>query len=204
MDAGARRRRRLPSTFAVPVTDIAVDPNDSTGASIYITFGGMLNDARRVWRYNGSTWASASGTGATGLLDVQFGAVACDPDNPTHVYAGADIGVAEHELGRHVAGVLRGLPDVFVMDLKTVKLSHGVRVLRASTHGRGSSSAHSTRLRRNRALRSCTQLDEAGSHDQRATRPRRPGRDRAALARAGHQGRHPGRDGQLPFALGST
>ena len=83
----------LPSTFAVPVTDIAVDPNDSTGASIYITFGGMLNDARRVWRYNGSTWASASGTGATGLLDVQFGAVACDPDNPTHVYAGADIGV---------------------------------------------------------------------------------------------------------------
>ncbi len=128
----------MPSTFAVPVTDMAVDPNDSAGASIYITFGGMLNDARRVWRYNGSTWASASGTGATGLLDVQFGAVACDADNPTHVYAGADIGVwRSTNSGATWQVFSEGLPDVFVMDLKTVKLSNGVRLLRASTHGRG-------------------------------------------------------------------
>lgn len=128
----------LPSTFAVPVTDIAVDPNDATGASIYITFGGMLNDARRVWRYDGSTWASASGTGATGLLDVQFGAVVCNPDNPTHVYVGADIGVWQStNSGTTWQVFAEGLPDVFVMDLKTVKLSNGVRVLRASTHGRG-------------------------------------------------------------------
>lgn len=128
----------LPSTFAVPVTDIAVDPSDTTGSSIYITFGGALGDARRVWRYDGSTWSNASGSGTTGLLDVQFGAVVCDPDTVGHVYAGADIGIWHStDSGATWSVFSDGFPDVFVMDMKTVLLSNGVRLLRASTHGRG-------------------------------------------------------------------
>ncbi len=128
----------LPSTFAVPVTDIAVDPTDTTGSSIYITFGGALGDARRVWHYDGTNWTNASGSGATGLLDVQFGAVICDPDNAGHLYAGADIGIwRSTDSGATWSVFSDGFPDVFVMDMKSVLLSNGVRLLRASTHGRG-------------------------------------------------------------------
>ena len=99
----------LPSTFAVPVTDIAVDPNDSTGASIYITFGGMLNDARRVWRYNGSTWASASGTRRDRPARRAVRRRRLRSRQPdTRLRRRRHRRVAEHELGRHLAGVLRG------------------------------------------------------------------------------------------------
>lgn len=52
----------LPAFHQVPVTDIAVDPNDPGGNSIYITLGGM-GDYRRVWRFDGTTnkWEQRSG-----------------------------------------------------------------------------------------------------------------------------------------------
>ncbi|MCB0596422.1 MAG: RICIN domain-containing protein [Lewinellaceae bacterium] len=52
----------LPAFHQVPVTDIAIDPNDPNGNSIYITLGGM-GDYRRVWRFDGATnkWEQRSG-----------------------------------------------------------------------------------------------------------------------------------------------
>jgi hypothetical protein len=120
-----------------PITDIAVDPADATGNSIYITFGGF-NDWRHVWHFDGNQWQHRSGPSdghINSVLDVQHNAVIVDPQNPNHVYVGADIGI-----WRSVDGGLNwqpfseGLPDASVMDLK---LHNNRRLLRASTHGRG-------------------------------------------------------------------
>ena len=116
------------------ITDIAVDPADSTGNSIYITLGGQ-GDARHVWRFNGTQWQSRSGSGATGLIDVEHNALLVDPSNTSHVYAGADIGVWKStDAGVTWSLLQNGLPDAPVFDLQ---LHQGMRLLRASLHGRG-------------------------------------------------------------------
>lgn len=130
----------LPGTFALPVTDIAVDPADASGDSVYVTFGGMANDYRRVWHYDGTQWQQRSGPAANdpaSLLDVQFNAIVVNPDNSAHIYAGADIGVwRSTDGGVNWSTFSEGLPDAFVMDLKIVRLTTGLRLLRAATHGR--------------------------------------------------------------------
>jgi len=119
------------------VTDIAVDPADTSGDSIYITFGGS-GDYRHVWHFDASSWTQRSGPSAgagTSLLDVQHTAIACDPGNPSHVFAGADIGVwRSTDGGTSWEPFSEGLPDAGVMDLK---VHEGRRLLRVSTHGRG-------------------------------------------------------------------
>jgi hypothetical protein len=124
-----------------PVTDIAIDPADSSGNSIYITFGGngdfLLGDYRHVWHFNGTRWQQRSGPQADALarlLDVQVNAIAVDPANPSHLYVGADIGIwRSTDSGGTWSTFSRGLPDVAVIDLA---LHHDRRLLRASTHGR--------------------------------------------------------------------
>lgn len=122
--------------LAGPITDLAVDPADGTGSSVYLTFGGT-GDYRHVWHFNGASWQQRSGPAAgnaTSLLDVQANAIAVDPANPTHVYAGADIGVWRSvNSGTAWAPFSKGLPDAGVMDLA---LHAPRRLLRAATHGR--------------------------------------------------------------------
>jgi len=122
--------------FASPITDIAVDPADATGASIYITYGGS-GDYRHVWQFNGTQWAQRSGPSATPadqLLDVQHTAIACDPMNTATIYAGSDLGVwVSTNSGSTWAPMSQGLPDAGVMDLQ---LHNGRRLLRVATHGR--------------------------------------------------------------------
>lgn len=119
------------------VTDIAVDRADGSGNSIYVTFGGG-GDYRHVWHFNGAAWHQRSGPAAgdpNALLDVQHNAIVVDPMNPTHVYAGADIGIwRSTDGGANWAVFSDGLPDAAVLDLQ---LHHPRRILRASTHGRG-------------------------------------------------------------------
>jgi hypothetical protein len=118
------------------ITDIAIDPADSTGASIYITFGGN-GDWRHVWHWNGSQWAARSGpsSGATNaLLDIHHNAIIVDPANTNHVYVGADIGVWRSTDGGASWTVFsQGLPDAAVIDLK---IHAARRLIRAATHGR--------------------------------------------------------------------
>ena len=118
-----------------PITDIAIDPVNPNGTAIYITFGGN-GDFRHVWRFNGISWESTSGTApfVDGLMDIQHNAIVVDPENHFHLYAGADIGVwRSTDRGNTWSPFSFGLPDVPVIDLKICPN----RLLRASTHGRG-------------------------------------------------------------------
>jgi hypothetical protein len=116
------------------VTDIEVDPADTTGASVYITFGGV-GDQRHVWHFDGTQWQNRSGTGMAGLLDSSHNAIVADPANPTNIYVGADIGVWQStNSGMAWAPMQNALPDAAVLDLQ---LHPTARMLRASTHGRG-------------------------------------------------------------------
>ena len=127
----------IPSSFATPVTDIAVDPADATGGSIYIAFAGT-GDYRHVWHWNGTRWRQRSGPAAgslDALQDVQANAIVVDPQDPNHLWVGADIGVWHSaDAGVTWEPFSEGLPDAGVFDLQL----HAVRrLLRASTHGRG-------------------------------------------------------------------
>ena len=118
------------------ITDIAVDPFDATGNSIYVCFGGA-GDWRHVWRFDGSQWQQRSGPAAgniASLLDVQHNALVCDPANAGTVFVGADIGIwRSTDSGQNWAPFSSGLPDAPVLDLL---LHNPRRLLRASTYGR--------------------------------------------------------------------
>ena len=116
------------------ITDVAVDWADATLASVYVTFGGM-GDRRRVWHFDGTRWASRSGSPGNDLLDVEHNALAVDRSAPQHVYVGADIGVwHSSDSGATWAPLQNGLPDAPVFDLQ---IHPTQRLLRAATHGRG-------------------------------------------------------------------
>lgn len=116
------------------IADVAVDWADANGQSVYAAFGGM-GDRRRVWRFDGTRWQDRSGTGATGLLDVEHNALAVDRTAPANVYVGADIGVWHSaDAGLNWRPLENGLPDAPVFDLQ---IHPTQRLLRAATHGRG-------------------------------------------------------------------
>jgi len=122
--------------FDGSVTDIAIDWDDPSGRSIYVTFSGH-GDFGHVWHYGGSNWQRRDGgnPGQPGsLLDVAHNAIVVDPEDPQTVYVGADIGVwRSRDGGQSWAPFEDGLPDAAVIDLKL----HPRRFLRAATHGRG-------------------------------------------------------------------
>lgn len=123
-----------------PVTGIAIDPGDATGLSVYITLGGAPGGGPRVRRFTGGAWTVPAGavpsTGVAGrLLDAQHNTIVVDPAHPAHLYVGADIGVwRSPDRGRTWEVFSHNLPDAAVLDLDILP---SVRVLRATTHGRG-------------------------------------------------------------------
>lgn len=116
------------------VTDIVVDLADTSRLSVYASFGGF-GDQRHVWHYDGAQWQSRSGTGATGLLDVEHNAIVVDPINTLTIFVGTDVGVWRSvDAGSSWAPFEAGLPDSAVLDLQ---IHPTARLLRASTYGRG-------------------------------------------------------------------
>jgi hypothetical protein len=131
---------RIDDTVAGPlgvsglVNDIAVDWQDSTGSSIYVTFGGS-GDARHVWWFDGARWQARSGTGENSLLDIEHNAIVVDRKAPSNIYAAADIGVWRSiDRGLNWNPFGNGLPESPVFD---IQIHPTQRLLRAALHGRG-------------------------------------------------------------------
>jgi hypothetical protein len=130
-----------------PITGIAVDPADNSGQSAYVCAGGVGSD--HVWHVNSSAaapvWVSRSGTPAKPLLEIHHNAIVVDKDaSNLRLYAAADLGVwTSGDGGATWDAVAGNLPDAAVIDLDIVRINNAgplgehVRVLRASTHGRG-------------------------------------------------------------------
>lgn len=131
-----------------PVTGIAIDPADASGQSIYVCIGGVGPD--HVWHATTSAappvWTARSGTAAgSQLLQLHHNAIVVDRDaSNQRLYAAADLGVWTSPDGGTTWNEVSGnLPDAAVIDLDIVRINNAgprperVRMLRASTHGRG-------------------------------------------------------------------
>lgn len=125
-----------------PVSSVAIDPSDVTGATAYVTIMGFTGGAGHVWK---TTNAGAAWTDFTANLpDAPVNAVVVDPTQP-EVYVGTDVGVFSSsttaptwtEVGPVAAsGQIGFLPNVAVTALAIFN-SGGEELLRASTYGRG-------------------------------------------------------------------
>jgi hypothetical protein len=114
------------------VTGVAIE--DALVGSMYITLGGGGVD--HVWYFDGSTWLSAGLSQS--VLDVPAHGVVVDPDNPTFLYIGTDVGCWRGEKTATSSWTWdlfsQGLPEAAIMD---IQLHAGTRLLRVATHGRG-------------------------------------------------------------------
>jgi hypothetical protein len=141
--AGAWARVPLPAipgvTAAIPITAIG----SAGGATLYATVGGLGVD--HCWYYDGAAWHATGlmlvpggGAGTPQVVDVPASCVTIDPNNPTTVYVGTDIGVyrAVRAGNAHSVWALHsaGLPESAVLDIHVHQPS---RTLRVATHGRG-------------------------------------------------------------------
>jgi hypothetical protein len=119
------------------VWDIVVSPTNAN--VITVAVGGF--GSGHVWRGvvnaagTAAAWSDISGAGATGLPDTPVNAIALDPMNLTHIYAGTDVGVYRTlNDGSTWSAYREGMPNIAAYDLK---LHPTTRLLRAATHGRG-------------------------------------------------------------------
>ena len=125
------------------ISDIALDRNDATGRTAYVTIMGFGAAHLLKTTDAGSTWAKLDGDPQNGgLPDAPANAVALDPSTAGVVYVGTDVGVfttsdngaSWTELG--AASGRGALPNVPVTRLRIFSYAGSVR-LRASTYGRG-------------------------------------------------------------------
>ncbi len=89
------------------IGSIVIDPNDSTGATLYVGTGeenGSSDSEAGVGLYKstdfGKTWSLVSGSLAV-AKDRSIGAIAIDPINPQHIFIGTDV-------ARHGASAING------------------------------------------------------------------------------------------------
>ncbi len=125
-----------------PISSVAMDPSDATGATAYVTVMGFTGAAGHVWKTTnfGAAWTDFTGN----LPDSPVNAVVVDSVN-LQAYVGTDVGVFVSstasanwtELGPKGTSDPSGiLPNVAVTALGLFN-SGGEELLRASTYGRG-------------------------------------------------------------------
>jgi len=125
-----------------PISGVAIDPSDSTGATVYVTIMGFTGGPGHVWETTnfGASWADFTAN----LPDSPTNAVVVDPTY-SQIYVATDVGVFASstssanwtELGPTPGPAQIGfLPNVAVTALGLFN-SGGEELLRASTYGRG-------------------------------------------------------------------
>lgn len=125
-----------------PISSVAIDSSDSTGATAYVTVMGFTGGPGHVWKTTnfGASWTDFTAN----LPDSPVNAVAIDPTN-AQLYVATDVGVFASstfsanwtELGPNPNTSQSGfLPNVAVTALALFN-SGGEELLRASTYGRG-------------------------------------------------------------------
>lgn len=99
---------------------------------VYVTLLGFGTSHLYISEDLGQNWENIG----SGLPDVPASAVIVDPENPTHIYLGNDLGVyLSTNNGTSWESFSLGLPDaVIISDLKILRSD---RLLRASTNGAG-------------------------------------------------------------------
>ena len=119
--------QNLPDRYIV---DLAVDPTDNN--IVYATLSGFGSSHLFRSADGGGDWDDIG----SGLPDVPTNAVIVDPDYPTHIYVGNDIGVYfSIDTGKTWQTFMEGMPEaVIVMDLVVSQVN---RSLRVATHGSG-------------------------------------------------------------------
>jgi len=125
-----------------PISSVAIDSSDSTGATAYVTVMGFTGGTGHVWKTAdfGASWSDFTGN----LPDSPANAVVVDPTH-LQVYVGTDVGVFVSSISSAnwtEVGPIPGpgqsgfLPNVAVTALGLFS-SGGQQLLRASTYGRG-------------------------------------------------------------------
>lgn len=115
-----------------PVSDIALDPADSSGATAYLTVMGFQTPHIYKTADFGANWTDITAN----LPDVPANAVLVDPTNSDILYVGTDAGVfVSSDGGQSWNEHASGLPNVAVLQLRAYVDS--TQLLRASTYGRG-------------------------------------------------------------------
>jgi photosystem II stability/assembly factor-like uncharacterized protein len=119
----------LPSAVVTKVLSASAD-----GRTAYVTFGGYLGSpSSHVFRTTngGTSWTNVS----SNLPDVPVLTMAIDPNDPTDLFIGTDVGVFRStNSGASWVSYNAGLPNVSVYDLK---FHAGTKDLWAATYGRG-------------------------------------------------------------------
>jgi hypothetical protein len=122
-----------------PISDVAIDTTDSTGATAYLTVMGFTGGKGHVWKTRdfGNSWYDFTGN----LPDSPANVVFVDGFGGK-VYVGTDVGVFSSSTGAaswSEVGPASGpgiLPNVAVTGLALFNAG-GQKLLRASTYGRG-------------------------------------------------------------------
>ncbi len=118
------------------VTSLAFEPGSQD--VIYATYAGF--GGRHLWRSEnyGQTWESLDGTGSAALPDIPVHSVAVDPETPSRIYLGTDLGVfTSRDRGRTWAVENTGFANAVTEWLAIGDGPEGHPRLFAFTHGRG-------------------------------------------------------------------
>lgn len=126
-----------PPAAAGTFAGIALDYNDPARQSVYVTLYGSAT-FERVWHFDGTTWSVRSGPAEgdpAAIPTALINAIMTDPNHPSDVYIGCDVGVWRSRNGGTTWAPLNdALPQAPVTSLK---IHPAFPTLYAAVYGRG-------------------------------------------------------------------
>lgn len=119
------------------VSSVVFDPTSDN--IVYSTFGTFNKLKPKIFKSTdgGAAWTGIDGSGAGKIPDIPVNCILVNPNNPSNLYIGTDLGVfSSLDGGSHWAVENTGFANVPVYSL-VYNISAGIASLYAFTHGRG-------------------------------------------------------------------